>query len=146
MLTDVQTTLLGTPLVSLKDMSPSLQMSIVCLTSDSYSLQIRSSEPNSATCEHKLKTSFRAEWCMQSYPRFLAFIGTGTADVCVCMYVCTYVRMYVCKCCDSIVVRVLGWDLKVPGSIPADVNYTGYASLQSLWGRAFASGATTTCT
>ena len=25
-------------------------------------------------------------------------------------------------------VRVLGWDMKVLGSIPADVNYTGYAS------------------
>ena len=36
--------------------------------------------------------------------------------------------MYVRKCRDSIVVRVLGWDVKVPGSIPADVNYTGYAS------------------
>ena len=23
---------------------------------------------------------------------------------------------------------MLGWDMKVPGSIPADVNYTGYAS------------------
>ena len=32
------------------------------------------------------------------------------------------------KCRDSIVVRVLGWDMKVPGSIPADVNHTGYAS------------------
>ena len=32
------------------------------------------------------------------------------------------------KCRDSIVVRVLGWDMKVPGSIPADVNYTGYGS------------------
>ena len=32
------------------------------------------------------------------------------------------------KCRDSIVVRVLGWDMKVPGSIPADVNYTGYAT------------------
>ena len=28
----------------------------------------------------------------------------------------------------GIVVRVLGWDMSVPGSIPADVNYTGYAS------------------
>ena len=28
----------------------------------------------------------------------------------------------------SIVVRLLGWDMKVPGSIPADVNYTGHAS------------------
>ena len=38
--------------------------------------------------------------------------------------------MYSCnvKCCDSIVVRVLGWDMKVPGSTPADVNYTGFAS------------------
>ena len=26
------------------------------------------------------------------------------------------------------VVRVLGWDVEVPGSIPADVNYTGYVS------------------
>ena len=25
-------------------------------------------------------------------------------------------------------VRVLGWDMKVPGSVPADINYTGYAS------------------
>ena len=25
-------------------------------------------------------------------------------------------------------VRVLGWDMNVPGSIPADVNHTGYAS------------------
>ena len=32
------------------------------------------------------------------------------------------------KCRDSTVVRVLGWDMKVPGSIPADVIYTGYAS------------------
>ena len=32
------------------------------------------------------------------------------------------------RCCDSVVVRVLGWDMKVPGSIPADVNYTGYVS------------------
>ena len=32
------------------------------------------------------------------------------------------------KCRDSIVVRVLGSDMKVPGSIPADDNYTGYAS------------------
>ena len=31
-------------------------------------------------------------------------------------------------CRDGIVVRVLGWDLKFPGSIPADVDYTGYAS------------------
>ena len=44
------------------------------------------------------------------------------------MYGCMYVCMYVCKCRDSMVVRVLGWDLKVTGSIPADVNYTGYAS------------------
>ena len=34
----------------------------------------------------------------------------------------------IAKCCDSIVVRVLGWDMKVPGSIPTVVNYTGYAS------------------
>ena len=32
------------------------------------------------------------------------------------------------KCRDNIVVRVLGWDMKVPGSISADVNYTDYAS------------------
>ena len=32
------------------------------------------------------------------------------------------------KCHDSIVVRVLGWHMKVPGSIPADVNYTSYAT------------------
>ena len=32
------------------------------------------------------------------------------------------------KCRDSIVVRVLGLGMKVPGSIPADVNYTGHAS------------------
>ena len=29
------------------------------------------------------------------------------------------------KCRDSIVIMVLGWDMKVPGSI---VSYTGYAS------------------
>ena len=50
----------------------------------------------------------------------------------VCMYVRTYVCMYVCECRDNIVVRVLGWDMKVAGSIPADVNYTGYASETSM--------------
>ena len=44
------------------------------------------------------------------------------------MYVCVYIYIYICKCRDSIVVRVLGWDMQVPGSIPADVNYMGYAS------------------
>ena len=44
------------------------------------------------------------------------------------MYVCMYACIYISKCRDSIVVRVLGWDMKVPGSIPADVNCTGYAS------------------
>ena len=40
----------------------------------------------------------------------------------VCVYVCMYVCMYVCNGPDSSVVRVLSWDMKVPGSIPADVN------------------------
>ena len=35
---------------------------------------------------------------------------------------------YTTTCRGSIVVRVLGWDMKVPGAIPADVNCTGYAS------------------
>ena len=38
-----------------------------------------------------------------------------------------YTIPYCTKCRDSIVVRALGWDVKVPGSTPADVNYTGYA-------------------
>ena len=40
------------------------------------------------------------------------------------------IYIYICihKCRDSIVVRVLGWDMKVLGSIPADVSYTDYAS------------------
>ena len=45
-------------------------------------------------------------------------------------YIYIYIHICVCilKCRDRIVVRVLGWDLKVLGSNPADVNYTGYAS------------------
>ena len=52
--------------------------------------------------------------------------------MCVCVYVCMCVCVYVCMCAcvyvyvcngpDSSVVRVLGWDMKVPGSIPAAVN------------------------
>ena len=49
----------------------------------------------------------------------------GQRHLLVYMYVCIYVCIYGCR--DSIMVRVLGWDMKVPGSIPADVNYTGYA-------------------
>ena len=41
---------------------------------------------------------------------------------------CMHVYILFGKCRDGIVVRVLGWDMKVLGSIPADVNYTGYAS------------------
>ena len=41
---------------------------------------------------------------------------------------CIYIYIYTHKCRDSIVVRVLGWDMKVPGSIPVDINYMGCAS------------------
>ena len=43
----------------------------------------------------------------------------------VSIYICMYACMYVGKCRYSIVVRVFGRGVKVPGSIPADVNYTG---------------------
>ena len=43
----------------------------------------------------------------------------------VCMHACMYVCMYVCKCRHSIVVRRLDRGAKVPGSIPAVINYTG---------------------
>ena len=43
------------------------------------------------------------------------------------MYVCIHTNRCL-KCRDIIVVRVLGWDMKVPGSIPETINYTGYAS------------------
>ena len=48
----------------------------------------------------------------------------------MCMFISLSLSIYTClhfcpKCRDSIVVRVLGWDMKVPGSTPADVNHTG---------------------
>ena len=48
-------------------------------------------------------------------------------SVCLSLSLSLYVCVHL-KCRDSIVVRVLGWNMNVPGSIPADVNYTGYAS------------------
>ena len=59
------------------------------------------------------------------------------------MYVYIYIYIYT-NCRYSIVVRRLDRGAKFPGSTPAVVNYTSSASgTSSLWGSAFAHGATT---